>query len=139
MVRVNLVNPKQLADQQLVAEHNEILILIAYIKKYPACEDLPKEYCLGPGHMRFFKDKIAFLHNRHESLKKEMKLRGFKTTKKVSLKGFKKQNLKDWKPTEKDLKIIKKRLTEKLKKKPEFYRYNGKKGELKFFLNLLNL
>jgi len=32
MVRVNLVNPKQLADQQLVAEHNEILMLVGYLK-----------------------------------------------------------------------------------------------------------
>jgi hypothetical protein len=53
MVRVNLVQPEMLADQHLIAEYNEILMLTAYIRTHPETADLPKHYCLGKGHMRF--------------------------------------------------------------------------------------
>ena len=46
MVRINLVDPKKLSDQHLIAEYDEILMLTAYIKKYPKIEDIPKKYLL---------------------------------------------------------------------------------------------
>ena len=35
MVRVNIINPNKLADQHLIAEYNEILMLLGYVRKYP--------------------------------------------------------------------------------------------------------
>ena len=58
MVRVNLISPEKLADQHLVAEYAEILMLIAYIKSYPSTEEIPEHYTLGEGHMKFFKNKV---------------------------------------------------------------------------------
>ena len=78
MVRVNLISPKKLTDQHLIAEYAEILILADYIKKYPKLENIPKNFCLGEGHQRFFKNKIKYLKKRHEELKKEMRNRNFK-------------------------------------------------------------
>ena len=72
MVRINLINPKKLADQHLVAEHNEILMLLGYVRKHPMCLNIPETYCLGRGHIKFFKNKLLYLKKRHELIKKEM-------------------------------------------------------------------
>jgi len=137
MVRINLISPKKLTDQHLIAEYNEILMLIGHIKKFPIIKSQPKEYCLGPGHINFFKDKIKYLKDRHEFLKKEMKKRNFKTSKRIILKEFKNSQKKNWKPKEKDFKIIKERIISKIKLKPNYYRYYKEKRSQKFLLNLL--
>lgn len=126
MVRINLIEPTRLADQHLIAEYNEILMLLGYVRKYPVPKNIPKEYCLGPGHIKFFKDKLNYLAKRHELLKKEMLKRGFKPLKKINLNEFDKTLRNDWKPSERDFKIIKQRLISKLKEKPGWYRYYGK-------------
>ena len=57
MVRVNIINPKYLADQHLRAEYLEIIMLVTYVRKHPKIKkELPKKYCLGTGHILFFKD-----------------------------------------------------------------------------------
>lgn len=137
MVRVNLINPKNLSDQHLVAEYDEILMLVAYIKKHPEIKDIPENYCLGKGHMKFFKNKVLYLKKRHENLKKEMKKRGFKTRKTINLANFRSQNKKNWTPKDKDFKIIKKRISEKLRLKPKYYRYYGEYKQGGFFVGLL--
>lgn len=137
MVRVNLVNPKKLADQHLIAEYNEILMLVAYIKKHPKLESIPRDYCLGRGHMIFFKNKLMYLKNRHEKLKSEMRKRGFNTNKTLKINSFGKKNRIDWSPRKKDFNLIKKRLIMKLKLKPRYYRYYGKHKTTKFFIRLL--
>lgn len=137
MVRVNLIKPLYLTDQHLVAEYNEILMLVAYIKSYPSLDDIPNEYCLGKGHMKFFKDKVKYLKLRHEALKVEMKHRGFVARKRILLKDFNHKNVKDWKSKKKDFRIIKKRLIEKIKLKPGYYRYYGKVRSQKFLLDLV--
>jgi hypothetical protein len=48
MVRVNLIEPRRLSDQHLLAEYNEILMLFGYIKKFPAAKaPVPENYVLG--------------------------------------------------------------------------------------------
>jgi len=137
MVRVNLLNPKNLTDQHLMAEYYEILMLSTYIKKHPSLDNIPKEYILSKGHMRFFKDKIKYLKNRHDKIVREMKKRGFKPKKSFSLKGFKKTALKDWKPNIKDKKLIKKRIIERINLKPEFYKYYKKPRTKSFLVSLI--
>jgi deoxyribonuclease (pyrimidine dimer) len=137
MVRVNLVLPKTLADQHLIAEYNEILMLAAYIRAHPDTSGLPERYCLGKGHMRFFKDKLVYLKNRHEMLKKEMRKRGFRASKSISLASFSSKNRNDWTPTEKDFAVIRKRITAKLELKPGYYRYYGKYMPAGFFVGLI--
>ena len=143
MVRVNLIKPEKLSDQHLIAEYNEILMLEAYIKKYPKIKqrEIPENYCLGKGHMKFFKNKIKYLEQRHEELKKEMRKRGFQTNKSLSFNNCKtlnKENKKqDWKPNKKDLNLINERLKQKLELKPDFYRYCRKKKTKNFFIELL--
>ncbi|HJX49882.1 hypothetical protein A3K73_04575 [Candidatus Pacearchaeota archaeon RBG_13_36_9] len=137
MVRINLINPKNLADQHLIAEYNEILMLLGHVDKFPTIKNQPKKYCLGKGHINFFKDKIEYLKERHELIKNEMKNRGFKISKTINLNKYTKEYRKNWKPKTKDKEIIKKRLIKKINLKPDYYRYIGEKKPKKFFVNLI--
>jgi deoxyribonuclease (pyrimidine dimer) len=134
MVRINLVEPSNLSDQHLIAEYNEILMLTAYIKKYPELKDIPKNYTLGKGHMKFFKNKIIYLKNRHELLKTEMRKRSFQTNKTIRLNEFNKINKNDWSPKKEDFQIIKERIIEKLDLKPNYYRHYSNYMPKDFFI-----
>ena len=137
MVRINLINPEKLADQHLIAEYNEILMLLGYVKKFPLAKDIPQEYILGPGHIKFFKNKLFYLKKRHELLKKEMLKRSFVPTKTIDLREFNKELHNDFVPSEKDFEIIKARIKEKILMKSEFYKYYKKNKDEEFFLKLL--
>jgi len=140
MVRINLINPKKLSDQHLIAEYNEILMLVGHLKKNGfKKENCPEKYCLGKGHITFFKNKLAYLNKRHHLIKEEMKKRDFKTNKNLDLSEIDKSLIKDWEPKKEDFKIIKQRLKEKINFKPRYYRYYSKNVEQKFLIGLLNL
>lgn len=137
MVRINLISPEKLADQHLIAEYSEILILLGHVKKYPKIKNQPENYCLGPGHISFFKDKLLYLKERHELLKMEMFRRGFKPEKAIKLDEFNPSLKNNWKPGKEDHKIIKARIRERIKSKPGFYKYYGKNKSFRFFNSLI--
>ena len=137
MVRINLINPKRLADQHLIAEYNEILMLLGHVKKYPKLNVVPPKYTLGKGHIIFFKNKLEYLKKRHELIKVEMGYRGFKASKFINLNKFNKKLVNDWKPSKEDIKIIKKRLISKLTLKPDFYKYYKKHRSKTFLIGLI--
>lgn len=137
MVRVNLIEPSKLADQHLIAEYNEILMLLGYVRKNPSTSNIPPSYRLGKGHIMFFKDKLIYLKERHELIKKEMMQRRFVPTKTINLEEFSPSSINAWSPSKKDYQIIKKRLKEKLLKKPTWYRYYGEVKSPSFLINLL--
>ena len=134
MVRVNLINPTALADQHLVAEYLEILMLVSYVKKHSSLENIPETYRLGAGHILFFKNKFRYLKKRHELIKKEMRKRRFATKKSLKLTGLTTAHKKNWRPRKEDKEIIKKRLIWKIKNKPGYYRYYGEKKSVTFFV-----
>ena len=137
MVRVNLIHPKKLADQHLIAEYNEILMLLGSLRKQGIKSAIPNNYVLGKGHINFFKNKLLYLQKRHELIKLEMLKRNFETNVTIKLNEFEKELKNDWKATKKDFAIIKNRLIEKINKKPNYYRYYSIKREKSFFLNML--
>jgi deoxyribonuclease (pyrimidine dimer) len=137
MVRINLINPESLTDQHLIAEYNEILMLLGYVRKYSDFENIPKKYLLGKGHIRFFKNKLIYLQRRHTAIKEEMMHRGFDTNKTILLDEFPKELQNDWRPNQSDAIIIKERLIEKLNKKTDFYRYYGDKKDNQFLIKLI--
>jgi deoxyribonuclease (pyrimidine dimer) len=142
MVRINLIKPKFLSDQHLIAEYNEILMLFGYVKKHPnthfkQLSKIPKNYKLGEGHILFFKDKLIYLRNRHESIKKEMYKRGFKCRIKINLEIYNKKLMNNWKPSNTDKEIIKKRIMNKINLKPKYYRYYKEYKTPGFFRELI--
>lgn len=139
MVRINLIKPKFLTDQHLIAEYNEILMLFGYVRKHPHTHfnDIPKNYKLGQGHILFFKNKLKYLEKRFELIKEEMSRRGFSGKKKINFEGIDKDLVNNWKPFKSDKEIIKSRLREKINLKPGYYRYYGKHKNKKFLLEMI--
>lgn len=64
MTRINLIPPRYLADQHLVAEHKEILQLCGSYKiskrskKGIDFNQTPKQFTLNKGHVKFFYNKV---------------------------------------------------------------------------------
>lgn len=138
MVRVNLIDPRALADQHLIAEYNEILMLFGHVRRHPVRGAIPPTYRLGPGHILFFTDKLRYLAKRHERLKKEMRRRGFSPTKRIDLDEYPANLRNDWRPRPEDYAVIKERLAWKLRQKPGWYRYEGEPRPVAFFLTTLD-
>lgn len=77
MTRINLVHPSILIDQHLMGELNEITRIPNGIidgKLKPLKESIPS-FRLGGGHVKFFQDKLHFLHLRYNELRSEYKNR----------------------------------------------------------------
>jgi deoxyribonuclease (pyrimidine dimer) len=133
MVRINLVEPRLLTDQHLLAEHTEILMLVSSSKKIKALP--PNDYKLGKGHISFFVNKITYLVKRHKDIQIEMHKRGFVTNTSINkyLVDIKQSNFNDYKPTKEAEGIIKQRLLEKISMKPSWYRYKGQVKPIEFY------
>ena len=77
-MRVNVIQPKYLADQHLVAEYREIkmgpkaLSKSLYSKNGVNKNRISKEYTLNTGHTYFFYDKNKFLERRLKLVIEEM-------------------------------------------------------------------
>lgn len=79
MTRINLIPPKELCDQHLLAEHRELTrIPNAVAKGKFNLVGQPEDYKLGTGHVRFFFNKLKFLQKRYDLLHQECLARGFK-------------------------------------------------------------
>ena len=141
MARVNVgVNPLYLADQHIVAESVEITMIVGSLRVngYQIKGFKPEQYGLGKGHINFFKDKLIYLALRLYEVNQEMKRRGFRpgTNPDLLLKEPE-QFLNDWAPELEDSMIVRRRIIEKMIKKPEgFWRYSRAKiGDIDSFVN----
>ncbi len=133
MTRINLVNPRELSDQHLVAEYREIFMVGSSLQRsiksknwLKTKNNIPDEFTLNKGHVTFFYNKGMYLDKRYSLLVKEMKRRGMNPDPKRKFKKsqWPKYLYNDWKPKNKDLKIIRKRIEEKINLKPDWYRYS---------------
>ena len=136
MTRINLVPPEELSDQHLVAEYREIFMVGSSLQRSlrsPNWEktkkSIPKQFTLNKGHVKFFYDKGKYLSERYDVLIKEMKRRKMRPD---PLRTFKKEQWPDelfntWKPNDYDLKVVRTRIEMKIKLKPDWYKWNGKK------------
>jgi hypothetical protein len=74
MTRINTIVPSKLCDSHLIAEYREILRVFKLAKDD---ESSPKEFTLGRGHVKFFFNKLQYVHDRFNSLRAEILDRGF--------------------------------------------------------------
>lgn len=74
MTRINgTIPPAVLCDQHLVAEYREILRTTALATKNPVDPaKLPQKFTLGTGHVKFFYDKLKYIHHRFNQLRQEL-------------------------------------------------------------------
>jgi len=79
MTRISAgINPLELCDSMLLAEHREIKRIPNSISSGKAVISyIPYKFTLGKGHVKFFYDKIRYLHNRYKLIREECLDRGF--------------------------------------------------------------
>lgn len=120
MTRINCgIPPVELSKSHLIAEHREI-------KRIPNCvakgryslKGQPEQFTLNTGHVKFFYTRLGYLKKRYEALYKECKRREID----VQYFGDSWNNVPqhlmgDYTPTERDIKIIRERIAERLNKK----------------------
>lgn len=133
MTRINLIDVSIMTDQHLLAEYRELPRIVNDWKKrygdskfYKA---IPNKFCLGQGHVKFFRNKIKFLIQQYRLIVDELLKRNF-SIKQTSIVDNEVAHLLTidinqitWKPSVEDITISQQRITEKIKQKPEFYRF----------------
>ncbi len=136
MTRINLVKPCELSDQHLIAEYREIFMVGSALQRSMKSQrweqtkrNLPKEFTLNIGHVKFFYNKGQYLHKRYLDLINEMKARGMNPSPERNFKKnqWPKDLYNDWKPHTKDIELIRKRINEKINQKPTWYRWTKPK------------
>ena len=111
------IDPSLLPDQHLIAEFVEIPMVVGSLRKngWKIKSKVPNKFTLGTGHMNFLKNKLTYLERRHDSVKIEMKRRGFKQDSLfLDITLYPQEFCNDWQPTLEDSMVIRKRIAEKL-------------------------
>lgn len=132
MTRINLVVPKELTDQHLKAEIRElprIFSLALKSKKQPV--NIPVSYKLGTGHVKFFYNKLKWLHYRYLTLLKEAEKRKIQINKELVNSYLNKIEIlsktsyyNSWNYNNIELALSRERLKERINMKPLFYKYH---------------
>ena len=132
MTRINIIPPNELSDQHLIAEYREIFMVGSALQRSLKSKNwintranLPEEFKLNHGHVKFFYNKGRYLHKRYLEIIFEMKKRGMSPNPNRIFKEaqWPKEFYKDWEPKESDLKVIRERIEQKIKQKPNWYRW----------------
>lgn len=152
MTRINLIDPKMLADQHLFAEWREIKHIPAALDRrlqthsFAATKAIiPAKFTLNTGHITFFMDKMDYLASRYMELTEELDRRKVVEYSEASLQNFydwltlmpDEAFKSNWKPDALAIKTIVERITLRLSDKPEWYRYEGQSRNLAFFVELM--
>jgi deoxyribonuclease (pyrimidine dimer) len=120
VTRINLVPPEDLLRWHLVAEYREVPRIFALARAWDERGrpgKLPETYRLGPGHERFFYDKLVFIARRHRLLVREMWARGYSPNFEHTLGlllSCPRDLRQDWTPAEQDIAASWQRIKERL-------------------------
>ena len=117
MTRINVaVKPIELNDKMLMAEHREIKRIPNSIKKGRySLNGIPDRFTLGTGHVKFFYNKLEYLHDRYIDLYNECIKRGFNVTNYEEAFNDLPDELYNWYiETDRDRAIILQRINERL-------------------------
>ncbi len=132
MTRINIVPVEELTDQHLMAEYREIFMIGSSLQRSLKSKNwnkkrIPKKFTLNEGHVLFFYDKGKYLYKRYDEIKKELKKRNYNLDKNRLFKStqFPSEYFNDWEPTKEDQAIVWKRIEERIRQKPEWYRHYG--------------
>ncbi len=106
--------------------------------------DIPRQYTMSTGHVKFFYDKLGWLYIRHQSLTRELKKRKFNISEFNAYEAFLHEMPDDhignnWFPTIRELKVNVNRIIERLNQRPDWYRYYGERKPASFFADKYTL
>ena len=121
MTRINVVSPKELSDQWLLAEYRE---LPRVLKGNFSIYNAPKQYKLGVGHVKWARYHASYTNARFKEIIKEMQYRGFKTSFTTDLGKYITNDIKnDYRPNLNDLRVNRNRLAERYKANPKVHKW----------------
>jgi deoxyribonuclease (pyrimidine dimer) len=130
MTRVNSAIPvKLLCDELLLAEHREIKRLPKVLEKSLRTRGLckiPESFVLGPGHVKFFMDKMKFIKQRYAEVYNECVNRGFAVQDySSSFEHIPPEYMNDYEPTTQEYVLLIGRISTRIKesKKSKFHYY----------------
>jgi deoxyribonuclease (pyrimidine dimer) len=133
MTRINVIDPKYLTDQHLMAEYRELPMVMSSLRRSLASKTglkkIPEQYTLNTGHVSFFYPRGKFLKKRYEAIVQELRARGYELdpTRKADFSVFTDNNLYgDWEPDHQALTTNVARVKERILQKPHWYRYKGR-------------
>jgi len=137
MVRVNILEPKALSDQHLIAEYSEILRLLGYVRKHPEVSSANAHFMKQP--VKYFSDKLRYLKRRHAMLKAEMGRRGFHPRITPDMGCYAKEKMKEFSPDKRQVYEIKRRIISRLRNPPwkGFYKYERRNVPAEFLIRLI--
>jgi hypothetical protein len=113
MTRINAgIPPQKLTNRHLLAEHREIKRIPNVIKNGKANLDgIPEQFSLGKGHVKFFYNKLGYLHARYVEIRTECEARGFNITNyEDAFLGLPDDLYGTWEPGAEDIRIIEERI-----------------------------
>ena len=122
MTRINVVPPEELCDQHLLAEWRELTRIPNGVASGKfKLTNIPDEYVLGTGHVKFFLNKLYFLLKRYidimiELENRDMPQRSYWTNQVIPYPEL----WGDYEPTEEALRINRERIKERMPKNPRF-------------------
>lgn len=129
MTRINLIHPSELYDQHLMAEYREIqhipMALQRSLNRKTGFDknEIPAQFTLNVGHVKFFYDKGLYLSKRFGMIVAELKLRSFVIqNKEFKLELFPDGFQNDWSPSNADIAIVVERINEKLSMRALWYK-----------------
>lgn len=131
MTRINLTLVSELADQHLMAEYRELPRIFGAVRKRIAegkkFNDIPSDFRLGSGHVKFFYDKCGFLFLRQQEIIEELLERGFAISNThVDVHDIPLCLMNDFVPSAADIALSQARLDEKIAQRPTWYKHYGK-------------
>lgn len=122
MTRINVVHPRELSNKHLGGEYYEITRIFTMTRnaqnrgKNKWNYNIPPEYTLGTGHMKFFSNKLKYVLWRYNELAKEMISRGYDPSPvhyKSLIKGIDKHWFGDYTPTDDAIQLNLERIAER--------------------------
>jgi deoxyribonuclease (pyrimidine dimer) len=133
-MRINVVNPKYLTDNHLIAEYREIkMITYYYVKSNNTAGGIDKSriserYTLNKGHGYMWYDKFNYVDSRFKKLCEEMRNRGFACNyDTLNYNGIPEEAFGDFIPIQEDIRINLDRIKIRIAKQPHWYKYYGER------------
>lgn len=134
IMRVNIIAPKYLSDQHLIAEYREMkMTTYYYVRSKNSKAGIDKSrisatYTLNKGHGYMWYDKMGYIAMRFEALCNEMRNRNFKCDyTELNFTDVDKEAFGNYTVTQKDIRINLDRVLVRIEKQPEFYKFHGEK------------
>lgn len=129
MTRINCVPVKELCNKHLFAEWREMPRLVGNLnmslnrKSKPfSMDEIPPQYILGTGHVKFFYNKFKYLADRHIELTRELLLRGYdiQVMDDAYFTTVPSEFFNDWKPSDADMELNRQRIKERMPRNPKW-------------------